>query len=286
VRTAAYIRVSTDEQAENGASLLAQEAAIEQYCTAHGLEHVITFTDHQTAKTTARPGYEQLERALRSGEIQAVVVWRGDRLFRNTIESIQGAQDFARWGVELHDTQRGRIETQSAVEKLIYTVLSGVDQFERELTGERTKLALQHLKANGRKYGSVPYGFREVPNKGGKANLEPDPTEQAVIARMGELRRQPQGYRRIAEALNAEGVPTKKHGQHHRRRKGRWAGKPAGYSGRWTAATIRGILNREVTGNAENHQPATTQGPSAATAGESVTGGREGPAASGGVATA
>jgi DNA invertase Pin-like site-specific DNA recombinase len=279
MRTAAYIRVSTDDQAENGASLQAQEAATEQYCTAHGLEHVITFTDHQTAKTTARPGYEQLERALRSGEIQAVVVWRGDRLFRNTIESIQGAQDFARWGVELHDTQRGRIETQSAVEKLIYTVLSGVDQFERELTGERTKLALQHLKANGRKYGSIPYGFRELPNRGGKPGLEPDPTEQAVIARMGELRRQPQGYRRIAEALNAEGVPTKKHGQRHRRRKGRWAGKAADYSGKWTAATVRGILKREVVTDAENHQAASGQGPRAATAGESVTGGREDPAA-------
>lgn len=246
MRTAAYIRVSTEEQAANGASLQGQEAAIEQYCTAHGLEHVASFTDHQTAKTTARPGFEQLERALRSGQIQAVVVWRGDRLFRNTVESIQGAQDLARWGVELHDTQRGRVETRTAVERLIHAVLSSVDQFEREITGERTKLALNHLKATGRKYSAVPYGFRQVPNGDGKFKIEPDPEEHAVIARMREMRARGKGYAATAKALNADNIPTKQRGEKRTRRRGRLAGKPLAYSGKWSASTVRTILGRTI----------------------------------------
>ena len=51
--------------------------------------------------------------------------------------------------------------------------------------GERTRAALQHLKRQHRRTGSVPYGWR-VSDDGKR--LEPDPAEQAVVELARELR--------------------------------------------------------------------------------------------------
>src|SRR3989304_5228544 len=88
----AYLRVSTEDQAREGFSLDAQRARIRAYCRAKGYVLVREFVDDGfSGRTTNRPGFRELMRAIREGvwvdgvtkRIGAVVVAKFDRLNRN-----------------------------------------------------------------------------------------------------------------------------------------------------------------------------------------------------------
>jgi site-specific DNA recombinase len=84
MRAALYIRVSTEEQAEEGYSLAAQERAGRAYALAHGWEVVRLFTDEGiSGRSAKRPGLIALRAAVVSGDVQAVIVHKLDRLARN-----------------------------------------------------------------------------------------------------------------------------------------------------------------------------------------------------------
>ena len=86
---------------------------------------------------------------------------------------------------------------------MVLNLLATVTQWEREVIGERTKAALQHLKRQGRRTGAVPYGRRLVGGAG--KQLEPDPAEQAVIALARELRAAGNTLQAICDELTDRG---------------------------------------------------------------------------------
>src|SRR3954471_14904836 len=80
-----YIRVSTDEQAESGAGLAAQRAAIITECTRRGWTLIETFED-AGASGKALDGRPQLAAALHAvetGQAATLVVAKLDRLSRS-----------------------------------------------------------------------------------------------------------------------------------------------------------------------------------------------------------
>jgi len=78
-----------------------------------------------------------------------------------------------------------------------------LSQWEREVIGERTRAALQHLKRQHRRTGSIPYGWRLVGGTG--KQLEPDPTEQVVVELAQELRAAGNTLQRICDLLHGRG---------------------------------------------------------------------------------
>jgi len=81
-------------------------------------------------------------------------------------------------------------------------------ELERALIGQRTAEALRMLRAAGRVYGPVPYGFSAV-----EGLLVGDPVEQRVLARIRRLRARGYSYQRVADRLNSDGVPAKRGSQ-------------------------------------------------------------------------
>ena len=83
-------------------------------------------------------------------------------------------------------------------------VLASVAQWEHEATGERTSAAMRHKAAQGEYTGGrAPYGFRVG---GDGVRLEPEPSEQGVLASVRALRGDGRSLRAIAASLAAEGV--------------------------------------------------------------------------------
>jgi DNA invertase Pin-like site-specific DNA recombinase len=115
---------------------------------------------------------------------------------------------FQRRGVALVSVAES-LDTGSAAGRLVLNIMTAVSQWEREAIGERTQTALLHKKAHGKVYNHVPYGFVREGDL-----LVPLAEEQAIVGRIQALRASGWTLRRIAEALNGEGIPTK-HG-------GRW----------------------------------------------------------------
>lgn len=97
------------------------------------------------------------------------------------------------------------MNTGSAIGRFFLTMAAGFAEMERNLTGERTKAALQHKKINGEKYSATPYGYQAK-----NGCLVKDPQEQAVVVRINALRETGTSYQRIADALNADNIPTKR----------------------------------------------------------------------------
>jgi site-specific DNA recombinase len=84
MRIGIYIRVSTDEQAEDGYSLAAQERICRGYVEAHSLTVGDVYIDEGLSGTRSnRPALLRLREDVQYGRIKGIVVHKLDRLARN-----------------------------------------------------------------------------------------------------------------------------------------------------------------------------------------------------------
>ena len=135
-----YSRVSTLEQ---NADL--QHAAL----TAAGCSRI--FTDHGVSGTKAsRPELDKLLDHLRSGD--EVVVWKLDRLGRNTRNLLALIDDLERRGVHFRSVTEG-ISTTGPMGRAMLTVMSAFAQLERDQLAERTRAGMAVAAEHGRKAG-------------------------------------------------------------------------------------------------------------------------------------
>ena len=97
----AYIRVSTTKQRDQGASLEAQEDAIQRYAHQHGLVVTRWFRETKTAATTGRGVFTNLLRLLKAGEAQGAIVHKIDRSARNLTDWSEFIS-LMDYGVQIH----------------------------------------------------------------------------------------------------------------------------------------------------------------------------------------
>ena len=84
LRAIGYVRVSTDQQAQEGVSLQAQETRIRAHCISQELELIdLIIDDGYSAKSLERPGIQRALRLLTAGKADAIVVVKLDRLTRS-----------------------------------------------------------------------------------------------------------------------------------------------------------------------------------------------------------
>lgn len=197
-----YIRVSTEMQAAEGVSLEAQRAKITAYCIAMDCDLVAIVEDAGiSAKSLDRPGLRSALAMLESGKAQAMLVTKLDRLTR----SVRDLGDlierfFSKYSLLSMSDQ---IDTRSATGRLMLNLLTSVAQWERETTGERTRDALAHKRANGEfTGGNAPYGFSV--NEEGK--LVPNAAEQDVLRIVREMKDAGLSMTAIANELARAGL--------------------------------------------------------------------------------
>jgi site-specific DNA recombinase len=83
-RTIAYLRVSTEKQADKGVSLDAQRAKVAAYAELYDLMLVETIVDAgESAKSLDRPGLQRALSMLKAGGAEALLVVKLDRLTRS-----------------------------------------------------------------------------------------------------------------------------------------------------------------------------------------------------------
>jgi site-specific DNA recombinase len=208
MRTVAYLRVSTQEQAREGISLDNQREKVRAYCALHDLELVEVIEDQgQSAKDLKRPGMQRLMGLITDRKVDAAVVYKLDRLSRRVIDTLSLIEMMAKYDVAFHSLNE-KIDTGTAMGRFFLNITASLAQMERDLISERTKDALQHLVRNGQRAGQLPYGYRL--GEDGKT-LVPLKSEQRAISRMVQLRNEGLSFRYICRILDAEGFsPTGK----------------------------------------------------------------------------
>lgn len=185
-----YTRVSTDEQADSGAGLTAQHAAIEEAAARRGWTLTRIETDTGSARSMERrPGLTAALEAVETGAADALVVAKLDRLSRSLLD-FAGLVERSRrkgWALVALDLD---VDTTTPAGEMLANVLAVFAQFERRLIGQRTKDALAAKRSQGVKLGRR----RQLPD--------------AVVERIKRERAAGRSYPAIAGALNRDRVPT------------------------------------------------------------------------------
>jgi len=211
-----YCRVSTQEQADSGLGLEAQEQRCRAYAIANEWSIAGLYVDAGiSAKSIDRPQLQHALEALTPNSV--LVVLKLDRLTRSIADLQPLSEHISRAGAEWVSVQE-KFDTSNATGRLMLRMILELSQWEREVIGERTSSALQQKKRRKERLGTTPLGFTTV-----EKQVVALPSEQVTVARARELRQQGLSMRKIAAKLTDEGHKTKR-------------------GGRWQAETIAKIL--------------------------------------------
>lgn len=140
-RLTGYMRVSTDMQ-----EMDMQRSALIKY----GVPADRIFYDVMTGAKMDRAGLRRCIKAM--WEKDTLVVWKLDRLGRNTIGALQQIEELTNAGIHLVSVTES-IDATKPMGKLMITILAGVAQWERDLIAERTKAGIAAFKERGGKMG-------------------------------------------------------------------------------------------------------------------------------------
>ena len=208
-KVVAYVRVSTDKQADTGHSLDVQRAKLQAYADLYDLQIVRFVVDAgASAKTLKREGLQEALGLLKTGQAEGILVAKLDRLTRSVRDLDTLIHRFfdERKGYALLSVAE-QIDTRSAGGRLVLNVLAAVSQWEREAISERTRAALQHKRSKGEKLGGcAPYGLQLAADG---VTLEAHPQEGQIRDRILAMRADGCSIRGIARTLNAEQVPAR-----------------------------------------------------------------------------
>jgi site-specific DNA recombinase len=206
-----YIRVSTQQQAENGVSLDTQRTKIKQWCTLHEYKLATIFEDAGISGTREdRPGLDAARAACTKGT--ALVVYKLDRLGRSTINVLKLGKEIGSKGADLVSISEN-LDSTTPGGRFMFHVFAALAQLERDTIVQRISDNLQQKIANGERAGEIPYGkklkLEEVTDpRTGKTRtlklLKPDKHEQAIVERVRRLRKRGLSLRKIAGKLTEE----------------------------------------------------------------------------------
>lgn len=209
IRIGVYGRTSTDMQRES-ASIQTQLLGLRRRLEADlEREIVATYLDDGVSGSIPvryRPGGAEMLAAAQRGEFEELWVYRFDRLGRDDTDPIVVRKNLARMNVKVRALHG---DTES---NMVFAILNAVAAEERETLRLRTTDGMNRVAREGRYCGDiVPYGFRvEV----GRLVPSEEPatefmTEADVIRHIYKrLALNDMTCPKIAEELNALGVPT------------------------------------------------------------------------------
>ncbi len=195
-----YLRLSPRGRPDTGLGIEAQRrkcAALVDYKLAGWTVEWVEERASGRHAASHRPALASTLRRLDRGDVQALAVASLDRLTRRVVHLLEilDQAEGGGWRVIIPDLD---IDTGRPVGRAIVTILGTLAQMERELISERTQEALAVARARG-----VVLG-------------RPTGHSPETLATVRELRDRGDSLQRIADFLNAEGIPTAQGGQWHR----------------------------------------------------------------------
>ncbi len=160
---AAYVRVSTQEQADGGYSIGEQQDRLRKYCDAQGWNLVHTYTDpgYSGAKLE-RPALQQLLADIPSGAFDTVLVFKLDRLSRSQKDTMYLIEDqFIKNNIDFCSVMESSLNTSTPLGKAMVGILSVFAQLERNNIAERMTMGRVGRAKTGKYSGGsvAPFGY-------------------------------------------------------------------------------------------------------------------------------
>lgn len=200
-----YVRVSTDEQARNGASIPSQTKILEAQALIKGYDDFKVYVDDGfSGKSLQRPAVQQLLRECREGHVDVIIVWKLDRLSRSLRDILTLIEDdFTPKGIALISATES-IDTSTPAGRAMLSVLGTFAQFEREQDAERVSMVHKALAKDCRFLGGpVPLGYKIVDK-----HYAIDEDTAPIVRHIFQMYIHREGYAAILAYMERMGVTT------------------------------------------------------------------------------
>jgi len=236
METGIYVRVSTEEQAQEGYSIRAQEQKLKDFARIKDWSIYKIYADEGISgkDITGRPAINEMIADIQSGHVKNVVVYKIDRLTRSTADLIYLVDLFNQYGCAFNSLSES-IDTQTASGRMFLKIIGIFAEFERENIIERVKLGLEKKVKEGYSLCSRTASYGYTREDGEKIQTINEAEAQVVKDVFDMYVNKGMSLMAIAKHMNILKVPTKENAA-------------------WNCTTVRRILtNANLIGNVRHH---------------------------------
>ena len=240
---AGYCRISVDDELDRDNVSIENQKAIIRDFVGHkfpGAE-LVFFEDRDRSGYTfeQREGYQAMRRELMAHRLDILVIKDFSRFSRRNSRGLVELEDLRDAGVRIisigdaidfpNDDDWLKIQFQFLINEMPVTD-----------TSKKVKSVIRRRQEDGKWICAAPYGY--IVNK--KQQFEVVPVEAEIVRRIYRLYIDGWGYKRIANTLTDEGIPTPRMAERERKiaegEEYRRSVKSA-----WSIATVQGILDND-----------------------------------------
>ncbi|GAA4115907.1 hypothetical protein GCM10022215_15210 [Nocardioides fonticola] len=186
-RVALYARLSVST--EQSVSIQRQLASCREYAERRDWDVVLEAVDEGVSGSKTAPGSRAGWRRViaHADSIDAVIVWKTDRLSRSTLDLALVLKDLAQLEVGVLSVD-GTVDTSTAQGRMMAQLMSVLAEHEVAQTSERVKAARHALVTRGRRAGGrPPFGWRNIDNPSGPGKiLAHDPERIDVVRELAQ----------------------------------------------------------------------------------------------------
>lgn len=164
MRVAIYVRVSTVEQAKEGYSVQEQIKRLTKFCEAHGwIVYKIYIDAGCSGSNTERHELQEMLKAVEAGAVDAVLVYKLDRLSRSQRDTLNLIDRFLKNNVEFISMSES-FDTSTPYGRAMIGILATFAQLERDMFRERVEVGKQGRAEEGKFHGGkyAPVGYTYV----------------------------------------------------------------------------------------------------------------------------
>ena len=204
---AGYCRISVDEELDRDNTSIENQKAIIQDFVEHkfpGAE-LIFYEDRDRSGYTfeQREGYQAMRRELMAHRLDILVVKDFSRFSRRNSRGLVELEDLRDAGVRIISIGDG-IDFPNDDDWLKIQFQFLLNEMPVTDTSRKVKSVIRRRQADGKWICAAPYGY--IVNK--QQQFEVVPTEAEIVRRIYRLYIDGWGYKRIANSLTGDGIPT------------------------------------------------------------------------------
>ena len=241
---AGYCRISVDEELDrDNVSIENQKAIIQDFVNRRFPGSSLTFyedRDRSGYTFEQREGYQAMRKGLTRHQYDILVVKDFSRFSRRNSRGLVELEDLRDAGVRIisigdnidfpNDDDWLKIQFQFLINEMPVTD-----------TSKKVKNVIRRRQADGKWLCAAPYGY--IINK--QKEFEVVPTEAEIVRKIFDLyNNQGWGYKKIANYLTEQGIPTPRMSEQMRKEA---AGEPTSRKTKaaWAIVTVQGILDND-----------------------------------------
>ena len=240
---AGYCRISVDEELDrDNTSIENQKAIIEDFVKRKFPDSTLTFyedRDKSGYTFDQRPGYQKMRRELIDHRMDILIVKDFSRFSRRNSRGLVELEDLRDAGVRIISIGDG-VDFPNDDDWLKIQFQFLINEMPVTDTSKKVKSVIKRRQQDGKWLCAAPYGYIINPRQ----EFEIIPTEAEIVREIFRLYIDGWGYKKIANHLTDQGVPTPRMTERERKEA---AGKEykRGVRPEWAIVTVQGIIDND-----------------------------------------